>query len=357
MEGPKVTRRSLLRLGAVCAGCAALAGIGAVDGGFLARSAYAAQQHDEYIPNSEESWGFPVDRHWLDGRTAYCLHPGPIPGEYYAQSNDAPTDTLWTSVKHPAAVMWLFHHGWTDGNQVRTYNGQSFSEDASIYITQMAIWAVSSDWGSDVFSQVTDGTIRNAVTWLCERALAYENSYGVDGSRPEGTGVVRYYPTTGIDFWGGSIHYDDPQPLISYGTPNYGSVQVIKAYDGRIPDAFRDQEFSLSIKVHHEFTERYAGLDGSYRHRSYPLVGNFAGNVFDANGVCAFTLKVGESKTFSSLPAGYDYEVTESLSGVNWMDPTYVNARGHVAHNQVVGVTVTNKLRSRYLTLEKGVAL
>lgn len=75
-----------------------------------------------------------------------------------------------------------------------------------------------------------------------------------------------------------------------------GSLSVSKTVTGETGDKAKD--FSFTITLTDEIDE--------------PISGTIGGTVFDENGQCFFTLKDGEEKTFTGLPAGTRYEVTES---------------------------------------------
>ncbi len=76
--------------------------------------------------------------------------------------------------------------------------------------------------------------------------------------------------------------------------PEYGSLTVSKTVSGSGADSTKDFTFTVD-----------AMLDGE------ALTGTYGDMAFD-NGSAVFTLKAGENKTASNLPAGTEYTVTES---------------------------------------------
>lgn len=98
-------------------------------------------------------------------------------------------------------------------------------------------------------------------------------------------------------------------------TPNVGTVNITKAWDGDVPDTLKNTEFPFKVEV---------DLDGEadeYGYSAYPLEYTVDGNdyVTDANG--NFTLKSGQTAAFEGIPTGAKVKVTETKTtdGKSWV--------------------------------------
>lgn len=143
---------------------------------------------------------------------------------------------------------------------------------------------------------------------LWDAAEAYANAGG--GGKP--AGCAYYYPNP-----------SGMQPVVHAKFAKSGSVKVQKVRDGGHDDTFT---FRIVVK------------EGS-------------NTVKDET----FTLTGGASKTFTDLPAGSTYEVTET-GGAEHYDATWENRTGTVVEDTTATVTCTNKSHG-YMNLHKDVAI
>lgn len=139
---------------------------------------------------------------------------------------------------------------------------------------------------------------------LYDAALAYANAGG--GGKP--AGCCYFYANSG-----------GRQPIVHAVFGKYGSVKVTKVRDGGHDDTFT---FRIVVK---------------------------SGSTTELDQT--FTLKGGASRTFSDLPAGATYEVTET-GGAEHYEAEWTNRTGTISEDGTAQVTCKN-VSHGYLEVEK----
>ena len=121
---------------------------------------------------------------------------------------------------------------------------------------------------------------------------------------------------------GGALESTIPNEIVIENARLVGSLEVSKQVRGT--GASSNRGFSFSLRITH---------DGE------PLSGTFGGETF-VDGVAVFSLKANQTKTFTGIPAGSTYELSEeSAPGytVSWQNKT-----GEIATGETAKAVATN---------------
>ena len=137
--------------------------------------------------------------------------------------------------------------------------------------------------------------------------------------------------TTTSDNASGSIVKDDTVTAafintkditVEPNTPGSGNLSVTKAVSGSAGDTFKAFNFTVTLGD--------TSVNGAF------------GEMTFTDGVATFTLKHGERKTASALPAGIAYTVTEAEANQDGYTTTSDNASGSIVKDDTVTAAFTN---------------
>lgn len=156
-------------------------------------------------------------------------------------------------------------------------------------------------------------------------------------------------PASGKSISGRISTRSNDNNFVTFTNISAGDLKVTKTVVGHVdPDA----EFTFEVTLKGEVTVWHENAQSNNTLKATDINGAY-GNMTFKNGVATFTLKHGESKTATGLPAGISYTVTEA-SGTDYA-ATWTNQTGIIGKDKTVAVTCTNTRKTGDLTVEKTV--
>lgn len=171
---------------------------------------------------------------------------------------------------------------------------------------------VSTDNPSDV-TPPADDYIRAGTAYTAKGQQNTHQGYTFDGWYTNEQCTLRYNDGTMLDV---------NTTLYGKWTTAYGNLSVTKAVSGSAGDTFKAFNFSVTLGD--------ASVSGAF------------GEMTFTDGVATFTLKHGERKTASALPAGIAYTVTEAEANQDGYTTTSDNASGSIVKDDTVTAAFTN---------------
>lgn len=171
---------------------------------------------------------------------------------------------------------------------------------------------VSTDNPSDV-TPPADDYIRAGTAYTAKGQQNTHQGYTFDGWYTNEQCTLRYNDGTMLDV---------NTTLYGKWTTAYGNLSVTKAVSGSAGDTFKAFNFTVTLGD--------ASVSGAF------------GEMTFTDGVATFTLKHGERKTASALPAGIAYTVTEAEANQDGYTTTSDNASGSIVKDDTVTAAFTN---------------
>lgn len=195
--------------------------------------------------------------------------------------------------------------------------GQSKATGKNDWMTYVPPVCIHYEWVStDNPSDVTppaDDYIRVGTAYTAKDQQSTHQRYTFDGWYTNEQCTLRYSNGTALDV---------NTTLYGKWTTAYGNLSVTKAVSGSAGDTFKAFNFTVTLGD--------ASVNGTF------------GEMTFTDGVAAFTLKHGERKTASALPAGIAYTVTEAEANQDGYTTTSDNASGNIVKDDTVTAAFTN---------------
>lgn len=171
---------------------------------------------------------------------------------------------------------------------------------------------VSTDNPSDV-TPPADDYIRAGTAYTAKGQQNTHQGYTFDGWYTNEQCTLRYNDGTMLDV---------NTTLYGQWTTAYGNLSVTKAVSGSAGDTFKAFNFTVTLGD--------ASVSGAF------------GEMTFTDGVATFTLKHGERKTASALPAGIAYTVIETEANQDGYTTTSDNTSGSIVKDDTVTAAFTN---------------
>ena len=240
---------------------------------------------------------------------------------YVAYEHNVPS--VDTSSDYASFVNWVDCGSLTVSKTV-TGEGGDKTKDWTFTVT-LSNTSISGTYGGMTFTDgiatftLKDGESLTAaglpagVTYTVEESEANEDGYTTNAT--DATGTIPENGTAEAKFVN-----DKPRP-----DPETGSLAVRKTVTGTAGDTSKEWHFTVTLS-------------------DRTITGTYGGMTF-TNGVATFTLKHGESKTATGLPAGITYTVTETDANTDGYTTTWTGeTSGTIKAGSTAEVECTNDL-------------